>query len=338
MRGRSGNPWRGRRLLALAAGAGAAGLLAWLVLGAGGGPQPARARAEMAEAERRARAGDLDGAAQAWRAAARADPESPGPHLALGHAYRRRRQWRPAVECFRAAHARAPQNVETLLLLIQSLQDAGNIAEGESLARQAVALAPDNPKARVYLATHLARAAGESVRAKEAERELLAARELAPGMPIPFVELGRLFHEMGRHAEAHRTLTAGWELLHRGPRTVRQLETAAEVENRRRETAYVLGQVCRALGRPTEMRRWLERFRLLDRRSLRRVELGHRLSRDANDVTAVIELAEMDLETGSYREAAERVAPLLRQRPGEQALLVLARRIEAAHAADAGSG
>jgi len=219
--------------------------------------------------------------------------------------------------------------VTILFALIQNLIDAGNQSQIEPLARRAVRLAPDNPKAHAYLGIFLAHARHRPDALAEAERELNAAHHMSPAMPIPVIELGKLYYRQERWKEAKSTLQQAWNLLHQGARTAQYLESAAEVENRRAETAYTLGLVCRSLREKEEMEEWFARFRRLNARTIKRGDLQLRLSRNPNDVEALVNLAEMNFQAESYREAADLLQRALRLRPHDRRGRALAQRLMA---------
>ncbi len=271
----------------------------------------------------------MDQALAKWKEAAELDPQMAEAHVQRGNYFWSQRQFRRAADEFLAAHRRKPDDVTILFALIQNLIDAGNQSQIEPLARRAVRLAPDNPKAHAYLGIFLAHVAHRKDALAEAERELNAAHDMSPGMPIPVIELGKLQYRRGRLKEAKSTLKQAWNLLHQGTRTAQYLESAAEVENRRAETAYTLGLVCRSLGERREMEEWLAHFCRLDVQRIKRGNLQLRLSRNPNDVEALLDLAEMNLQAESYREAADFLQRALRLQSDNQRGRALAQRLMA---------
>ncbi len=290
------------------------------------------ARSHLREGNALMQEGKAEQALAAWREATRLSPHIPEPYIARGNYYWGQRQFRRAADEFSAAHRLKPNDVEILLALIQTLTDAGNRSQIEPLARRAVALAPDNPKAHAYLGIFLSHASHRPNALAEAERELKVAHRTSPGMPIPVIELGKLYCRMVKWKEAGFTLLQAWDLLHQGTATVRYLESAAEVESRKAETAYSLGLVCRQLKQNAAMERWFARFRECNTLVIKRSELQLRLSRNPDDVQALLDLTEMNLQAGSPYEAADALRRALRLRPDDRRGQELARRLTALNA------
>lgn len=285
------------------------------------------ARLRLREGSALVGAGKMTQALAKWQEAAILAPESAEPHVLRGNYFWSQRQFRRAAEEFAAAHRRRPNDVTILFALIQNLLDAGNLSQIEPLARRAVQLAPDHPKALAYWGILLARTAHRKDVLAEAERALRRSHTLSPRMPIPLIELGKLYSRQGRWQEAQVTLQQAWQLLHQGEHTVQYLETAAEVENRRAETAYALGLVHRSLRNLSQMDQWFERFRECNKRVIKRGELQLHLSRHPNDVEALLDLAEMNWQVPSYQEAADLVRRALLFHPNHPRGRALAQRL-----------
>lgn len=275
----------------------------------------AASRAACVEAESALREGRVAEAEAAWERATRLAPADPEPHAARGRWHWSRREFRRAAENFEQAVNRAPNDIDLLLALIQTRQEAGDQRRTEELARRAVSLAPDNPKALVYLGRYLAWVDGRPEARSEARDLLERAMRLAPTMPIPLIERGRLLQQEGESERAEALLTAAWDLLHRGQRPLRQLENMAVLETRRAETAYALALALRAQGRRADAEKWFARFRAVDTRIERRSHLEPRALKEPPDLEALLALARMNIETGGAMEAvplaqrAQRVAP-----------------------------
>ncbi len=181
-------------------------------------------RAACAEAQTALSSGNIAAAKAAWDRAAKLDPADPEPYAARGRHHWALRQFREAAKAFEQASRRAPDDVEILMALIQTRKDAGDQTRTEELARRAVQLAPDNPKARVYLGTYLSALSDRPDALDEAGTHLKRAAQLAPGMPIPLIELGKVMKRQGRYAEAETYLKTAWETLFQERRALLQLE------------------------------------------------------------------------------------------------------------------
>jgi tetratricopeptide (TPR) repeat protein len=282
----------------------------------------------IAAAEEAVRSGRLADAEAAWNRAIMVDPSNPEPYASRGRAYWGLRRFRDAAEDFARASERDPKNADIILAEIQVRQDGGDETKTEALARRAVELQPENPKALVYLGRYLARLSDKPGAQQEARQLLEKAVRLAPTMPIPYVELGCLLQRQGEAALAETYLTAAWEMLHKEGRTLRQLESMSVVEARRAETAYALAQCKRAQGQAGEAGSWLARFRAVDARIEKRSRLAPKAEKQPPDLEALLELARMDIETGGAQEAVPLVRRAEQQAPADPRVKGVIRRLQ----------
>jgi Flp pilus assembly protein TadD len=288
----------------------------------------AASRAACAEAQTALSRGDVAAAKAAWDRAVKLDPADPEPHAARGRHHWAMRQFREAAEAFEQASRRAPDDVEILMALIQTRQDAGDQTRTEELARRAVQLAPDNPKARVYLGAYLSALSDRPGALDEARAHLQRAAQLAPGMPIPLIELGKAMKRQGRYAEAETYLKTAWETLFQHRRTLRQLENMGEVERQRAETAYALAMCARAQNRQKEASQWFTRFKEVDARIERRSALSSRALSDPPDLNALLELARLNNRNGGAEESVSLLRRALQIAPDNPNVRALAAETE----------
>jgi tetratricopeptide (TPR) repeat protein len=288
----------------------------------------AASNAASAEAEEAVRAGRVADAEAAWQRAIRLDSQNPAPYASRARLRWARRQFREAAEDFSEASRRNPKDVEIILAEIQVRQDGGDERHTEELARRALALQPDNPKALVYLGRYLSRLSNKTGARREARQVLEKAVRLAPSMPIPLVELGCLLLREGEAAVAEPYLSAAWEQLHKGSRTLQQLEAMSIVEMRRAETAYTLAQCARAQGRVDQAAAWLKRFREVNARIDLRSQVSAAAMATPPDLDALVKLAKLDIETGGALEAVPLVRRGLQFAPNDARLRHLVEKLQ----------
>jgi tetratricopeptide (TPR) repeat protein len=232
-----------------------------------------------------------------------ADPSDPEPFLVRARGFRMRRQFREAAEALDEASRREPKNPEILLSLLQTRQLAGDESRTEELGERVVALSPNDPKALVALGSYFASLPPEQDKRERARALLENAVRLAPTMPIPSIELGRLLMSEGKNLLAEQYLASAWEMLHRGMRPLRQLEAMGEVEKRRAETAYALFRVLKAQGKQKEAAQWMVLYKKVDARIEERSRLSFRAYAERPEVAAIVRLARLDIQTGGAEEA-----------------------------------
>lgn len=250
-------------------------------------------------------------------------PDRATSYAAQAELHWQKRQFREAAADYEEALRYRPNDVSTILALIQTRRDAGDESRTEELARRALAIQPDNPKALVYLGGYLARLSPRPDSRREARTLLEQAVRLAPTMPLPYVELGRLELSQGDYTLARFNLEAAWTLLFAGQRTLAQLETMGVVEQKRAETAYALAACAQAQHDNSAAARWRREFSRVDARIAQRSILESRAAADPPDVDAIVRLAAMDMETGGAAEAVGLVKRGLVAAPGDPRLLRL---------------
>ncbi len=234
-----------------------------------------------------------------------------------------KRLFRQAAESYKKAAELAPSDVDILLSWISARQSAGDERRTEELARRALALAPDNPKAMVFLGSYLAKLSERPDARKEAQPLLEKAAQLVPTMPIPFVELGQLQRRSGDYAAAEKTLTAAWKLLHNGMKSLRHLEAMDVLEARRSETAYALALCARALKQDAKAKQWFAVFRRVDARIEKRLHLVPLTRSNPPNLEALLALAQLDMANGGAEEAVPLVKQALSMAPNDKRVLAL---------------
>jgi tetratricopeptide (TPR) repeat protein len=105
------------------------------------------------------------------------DPRNPAAHVALGNLYLDQQETRQAEEQYRAAIALDPSHAAYYLLLGDVLSREGRSADAEAQFRTAIGLNPKSAQAHLTLANFLNSQPG---RQTEADAELSAARILDP--------------------------------------------------------------------------------------------------------------------------------------------------------------
>jgi cytochrome c-type biogenesis protein CcmH/NrfG len=237
-------------------------------------------------------------------------------------------QFKEAAQSFEEAVRLDGSDVDTILALIQTLKDAGDNSRTESLARRAVSLSPENPKALVYLGEYLAFQSGTESARTEAIQLLTKAADLAPTMPLPHLALGRSLLDAHKYAQAEARLILAWDQLHKGERTLAQLESMSNVERRRAEAAYALAVATGALGKHSEADHWRLRFKQIDIRIEKRSRWSIGAFSNPPDVQSVENLARLDIATGGAVEASSLVARAIHFRPSDVRLRALSKQLE----------
>jgi tetratricopeptide (TPR) repeat protein len=253
---------------------------------------------------------------------------SPDPQAANAEVQRARelmdkRLFRQAAEAYEKAATLAPNDVDILLAWIGARQSAGDERQTEELTRRALKLAPDNPKAMVFLGTYLAKLSERPDARKEAKPLLEKVTQLVPTMPIPYIELGQLQRRDGDYAAAQKTLTTAWKLLHNGMQTLRRLETMEVVEARRSETAYALALCARALKKPADSKKWFAEFRTVDARIEKRLQLAPLAHSNPPNLNALVALAQLNMANGGAEEAVPLLKHALTVAPEDKRVLAL---------------
>ncbi|MCG8459566.1 MAG: tetratricopeptide repeat protein [Holophagales bacterium] len=146
---------------------------------------PSGATARLLMGNRAFRRGDFDAALAHHRAAHTADPANPAVLRALALTLERKGEERQALELYREAHRRAPEDPLLAYDLARAVLAASDRAAGEerraglTALRRAVELAPAYQEARLLLGAQEA----ESGRLEAAAAQFLAVLELSPGHP-----------------------------------------------------------------------------------------------------------------------------------------------------------
>ena len=287
-------------------------------------------RAACLEADSALREGRAEEALRAWDRARHLDPSDPLPHASAARYYWLRRQFKESSAAYEQAARRDPKNAELVMEWIQTLKDGGDSTRIERLARKAVSLSPDNPKALVYLGEHLAFISGGDEKRAEAVALLSRAAELSPYMPLPHLALGRALANAGEEERADAELNTAWRLLHAGDRPLQQLDSMANVERRRAEAAYALATLAVKRKDSNQAALWRRRFREVDSRIDKRSRWSFAAQASPPNVDSLVRLAEMNLRTGGAAEAQSLVNRALRFYPNDTSLRRLAAKLGSA--------
>lgn len=186
--------------------------------------------------------GDLSAARELYRAVLAAHPGDPDSWANLGNVLDALGDYAAAVDAYERAITLRRGDVRLFLGLAQVLEHADRAEERRKVARDAVAVAPDDAAAQ--LALGLAEAALFATDAAEAA--LRRAIALAPADPAAYLDLGLLLEGANRldaldalvaqgrlHLGEELALIAGWAALRRG-----RFSEAAEAAERVPETIH----------------------------------------------------------------------------------------------------
>lgn len=163
------------------------------------------------------RGGKLDVAVQQYARLATETPNSAFDHLKLGDAYQQKGDTGQALSELQTAQKLNPKDVQTNVMLAQSLSQAGKTAEAERAYREALALQPENAFAKNNLAWLLAEKGGnldDALRlAQEASRQQPDSAPLADTLAYIYIKknlpdsavqiLSNLTRKDARHAVYH---------------------------------------------------------------------------------------------------------------------------------------
>jgi tetratricopeptide (TPR) repeat protein len=216
-----------RRLAAGGAGpVGRAGMLAALLVR----HRRASEAIRMADEWRSAHAGDPEGALLAARIRAlagqakaaipivleeiEASPDSLAPRALLGRLYVEEKRHADAERVYREARTRFPGELGLALELADCLQEKGDIDAAEAAARDALRIAPDNPRALNFLGYLLA---DHNRRLEESEQLILRAVAAEPDNGAYVDSLGWVYYRLGRLQEARTQLERAVDLTDGDP-------------------------------------------------------------------------------------------------------------------------
>jgi len=156
-----------------------------------------------------ARRGELRGALEAYRNAARLNPRALEAHRGLGQAYEALGDGQRAVQSYERALAIKPTDAVTLNNLAWVLSEMRKTPEQAlPLAVKATLLAPDSADMLDTLGWVQYRQGAY----REAERALTRAVERAPGQATAHYHLGMTYHRLGKKTEALYSLRRASQL------------------------------------------------------------------------------------------------------------------------------
>lgn len=173
-------------------------------------PVAVRATGEMLFQQARdlERAGDVDGALEQYRQLLLEDPGNVRAHNNLGCLYEKKGQHLLALEQFEAARALAPDNIEIILNIADSLSFLSRFEQAERELRRAQKL--DASRADVYV--HLGILYYKRGLYAQADIELRKAIELSPDNALAFLYRGESLNQIGRVDEALEMVTRALQL------------------------------------------------------------------------------------------------------------------------------
>lgn len=146
----------------------------------------------------RKQAGDLEGAAEHYRMALRAEPDYIPALYNLGLVLRATSRLDEAERCFRRVHELDPRDAEALTHLAELLSAGSRFAQAAEVCREALRLAPGNAYLWLQLAV-ASKALGDTSDAAAAYRRVI---ELEPDTAPAHNDLANLLQDEGRIEEA----------------------------------------------------------------------------------------------------------------------------------------
>lgn len=157
------------------------------------------AEADMLAGEALDETQDHAGAIQQFRAAVKANPKEPNVHFGLGYLLWTQGQYPEAAEQFQAELANVPDHSQALVYLADSNIKAGHTDQALPLLNKAIRLQPQLELAHLDLGIVYA----DTGRHADALRELKLAAKLSPADVAPHWRLAQLYRTMGRKEEAN---------------------------------------------------------------------------------------------------------------------------------------
>jgi tetratricopeptide (TPR) repeat protein len=140
-----------------------------------------------------------------FRAAMRAQPNSPRAHFIVGKLLHERGERRQALELLERTVELYPEHAHALIEKGMLLGGQGELERAERLFAQALAIEPANALARYNHGVALRRLG----RLRAAERALLKAVLWGPGLAKAWAELGNLYLQAERYPEAEQAYRRG---------------------------------------------------------------------------------------------------------------------------------
>jgi tetratricopeptide (TPR) repeat protein len=156
------------------------------------------AEADMLAGEALDEMQDHAGAIQQFRAAVKANPKEPNVHFGLGYLLWTQGQYAEAADQFQAELTNVPDHAQALVYLADSNIKLSHINEAQRLLQKAVRIKPDLEMAHLDLGVVYA----DSGRQAEALRELKFAAKMNPEDVAVHWRLAQLYRSMGRRREA----------------------------------------------------------------------------------------------------------------------------------------
>jgi protein O-GlcNAc transferase len=186
-------------------------------------------------------AAEPDAALAAWQKALAFAPANAEAHFRIGDFLRRRRDYAPAVDAYRAAVAVGANHPVLSNNLGLALQELGKSDEAEACFRSAIRLQPGLVEASANLADLLS----HQQRYADAVRAYEQALSLKPDAAALWQNLGLCQHRMGALAKAQASLQRAVEL---DPGDARILVNLASIELAQQREADALPIIRRALA------------------------------------------------------------------------------------------
>src|SRR6266702_2651714 len=139
------------------------------------------------------------GAIEQFRAAVKADPKEPNVHFGLGYLLWTQNQFEEAAREFQTELANVPDHAQALAYLANAYMQTNRAGEAMPLIQKAIQIDPGLERAHLDLGVLYA----DGDRRADAIRELKVAAKLNPVDPNPYWRLARLYQAMGNKEEAN---------------------------------------------------------------------------------------------------------------------------------------
>jgi tetratricopeptide (TPR) repeat protein len=146
---------------------------------------------------------DTINATREFRAAVAANPKEPNVHFGLGYLLWTQGQTHEAAQEFQAELDNDPENIQAMLYLADSEIQMNRMEDARPLLEKVVKINPAAPMGHLDLGIVYA----EAGRNADALREFKAAAAIEPGNVKAHWRMARLYRSMGKTAEANAELT-----------------------------------------------------------------------------------------------------------------------------------
>jgi tetratricopeptide (TPR) repeat protein len=215
-----------------------------------------------------------------------------------------------AVQSLEQALAKAPQELNSSVMLSLAKLEQKDVAGAEEVLKKACEASPKSPEARIILA----RFYYSQSRPAEGEAEIRRALEIKPDYGPALMDLGRVYSGTGKKAEAEQIFKrlSGFET-----KTYRPVYALFLFQEGRREEAVKEFERLLKLDPEDRMARTrlVSAYGSLNRRPEAEKILAEALQKNPKDIEALLQRAELMVADGKHSQAEADINQVLRLKP-----------------------